>query len=80
MLSKDEIVTITKHKLNKEPIGYMYLKDWGYIFPMFKEPKDQRDIPTMGGGWYIDEKTKDMATMTLLEILDYEGKEEIYKF
>lgn len=80
MLNENEIKRIVKAKLKKDPIGCTYLKDWGLIFPIFEEPKDQRKIPTMGGGWYIDEKTKEMATMTLFEMLDYTGKEETYKF
>lgn len=80
MLNEKEIKRIVKAKLKKEPIGCNYYKDWGLIFPIFDEPKDQKDIPTMGGGWYINEKTKEMATMTLFEMLDYTGKEETYKF
>lgn len=80
MLNENEIKRIVKAKLKKDPIGCNYYKDWGFIFPLFEEPKDQRKIPTMGGGWYIDEKTKEMATMTLFDMLDYTGKIETYKF
>ncbi len=74
MLSKEEITLITEQKIKFTPIGYDYLCDWGIIIPLYPIETDPHKIPCNGGCWYIDEKTKDVGFLLLLDYLDYEGK------
>lgn len=80
MLSKEEIISITRKELGRKPIGYEYYKDKKVIVPMFDVQEDEHDVPTMGGCWFIDENTKKMDIMSFLDSISYDGKIESVLF
>ena len=81
MLNEKEIKEIVKKEgVAGEVIGYEYYEGLKRLVLMFKTPDDPHDTPTMGAGWYIDEKTKKMDTMLLIDMLDYDGKIKTVKF
>ena len=80
-MDEKEIKEIVKRKgITEEVIGYEHFKGLNRLVLIFKPADNPHEEKSNGMGWYIDEKTKKLDTMSLFDMLDYTGKIEHIKF